>query len=141
MDQEKFFHEVRDRFGVDQEQAKKVTGAVLQELRDRLTPGEAADLNAQLPVGLRELWQENDFPGREVRRDHKAEFIRRVADIAGIPEDQASRALTAVFSVLQMLLKSPTGQEGEAWDIFSQLPKDLKKVWLAAARPARAKRA
>lgn len=141
MDEERFFHEVRGRLGVDEERAKKVTGAVFQELRDRLTPKEASDLNAQLPMGLRELWLENDFPGREVRRDHKAEFVRRVADIAGIPEDQASHALTVVFSVLQMLLKSPTGQEGEAWDIFSQLPKDLKKVWLAASKSAQAKRA
>jgi hypothetical protein len=35
--------------------------------------------------------------------------------------------------VLQRLLGSTTGMEGEAWDIFSQLPKDLKRLWLEAA--------
>jgi hypothetical protein len=37
-----------------------------------------------------------------------------------------------VFATLQDLLGSPSGTEGEAWDVMSQLPKDLKKVWLHA---------
>jgi hypothetical protein len=47
----------------------------------------------------------------------------------------------AVFKVLQVLLQSPTGQEGEAWDVFSQLPKDLKRMWLAAASMPQARKA
>ncbi len=39
-----------------------------------------------------------------------------------------------------MHLKSPTGQEGEAWKLFSQLPKDLKHLWTAAAGMALPKR-
>jgi hypothetical protein len=35
---------------------------------------------------------------------------------------------------LQKLLGSPTGLEGEAWDVMSQLPKDLKKLWAGAQR-------
>ena len=38
--------------------------------------------------------------------------------------------MVAVFATLQELLGSPTGMEGEAWDLMSQLPKDLKKLWL-----------
>jgi hypothetical protein len=47
--------------------------------------------------------------------------------------------MLAVFKALQMSLRSPTGQEGEAWDVLSQLPKDLKKIWIAAAamKPAK----
>ncbi|MGZ3689780.1 MAG: hypothetical protein ACXVBW_15870 [Bdellovibrionota bacterium] len=48
--------------------------------------------------------------------------------------------MRVVFGTLQAALKSPTGQEGEAWDIFRQLPKDLKKVWLSAARSQMARR-
>ena len=34
---------------------------------------------------------------------------------------------------LQRALGSPTGREGEAWDVLSQLPKDLKGLWLDAS--------
>jgi hypothetical protein len=35
--------------------------------------------------------------------------------------------------VLQKALGSLTGKEGEAWDIYSQLPKGLKNLWLSSA--------
>ena len=47
--------------------------------------------------------------------------------VAEISRIQTSGSLTAVFKALQILMNSPTGPEGEAWDIFSQLPKDLKR--------------
>jgi uncharacterized protein (DUF2267 family) len=51
-----------------------------------------------------------------------------------LPDDaEAERAVRAVFGALQRLLGSRTGREGEAWDVFSQLPKDLKQLWLDAA--------
>jgi uncharacterized protein (DUF2267 family) len=117
-----------------------VTVAVFQELHDRLNPKEADDLGAQLPGDLKRMWHGLDAPGREVRRTHKRDFVRHVAEAAELPEYEASRGVTAVFKVLQMALKSPTGQEGEAWDVFSQLPKDLKRVWLAAAGMAAPKK-
>jgi uncharacterized protein (DUF2267 family) len=104
------------------------------ELRDRLTPREAVDAAAQMPTGLKELWLASESPQRTVRRIHKTDFIREVAERAEIQEVEASHAVKAVFHVLQVLFQSPTGQEGEAWDIFSQLPKDLKKLWMEAAR-------
>ncbi len=53
---------------------------------------------------------------------------------AVLPDDaEAERAVKAVFAALQRLLGSRTGLEGEAWDIFSQLPKDLKQLWVEAA--------
>jgi hypothetical protein len=42
----------------------------------------------------------------------------------------------AVFGTLQRLLGSPSGTEGEAWDVFSVLPGDLKRIWLDSARRA-----
>jgi uncharacterized protein (DUF2267 family) len=133
MEYEAFIHEVETRLGVDKDKAQEVTSSVLHELHDRLTAKEADDLGAQLPGELKRAWYSFDRPSREVTRVHKAEFVRRVSEGAAIPEDQAGRAVTVVFKVLQMLLKSPTGQEGEAWDVLSQLPKDLKKMWLAAS--------
>ena len=140
MEEERFIHTVASQLGIDGEGAKKIVSAVFRELHDRLTPHEAADAAAQMPEGLKRLWMASEFSGREVRRVHKREFVREVAELAEIQESEASHAVTVVFRALQTLLKSPTGQEGEAWHIFSQLPKDLKKIWSDAARPQAARR-
>ena len=141
MEYEHFIREVEARLGVPKDEAEKVIQAVLHELHDRLTPKEADDLGAQLPGRLKQFWFGFDTPGREVERTHKKDFIRYVADKTGMPEDRANRAVMAVFRALQLALKAPTGQEGEAWDVLSQLPKDLKRVWLAAATMAAPKAA
>lgn len=133
MDKDKFLQEVQTRAGLTRDEAFKVALAVLQELHDRLSEKEANDLGAQLPGELKAKWHGFDLPGREVRRTHKGDFVRHIAEAVQINESTASRALMATFKALQMLLKSPSGQEGEAWDVLSQLPKDLKKTWLAAA--------
>ncbi len=134
MDDVRFFREVAGRLGADPRRAQAVTSVVFQELRDRLTPKEAGDVGAQLPAGLKRLWREGDRPGREVHKTHGAEFVGRVRQRAALPDDaEAERTVKAVFGVLQALLGSPTGKEGEAWDIFSVLPKELKLLWLASA--------
>ncbi len=134
MEQEHFIHIVAEQLKVDHDTSEKIIAAVFRELHDRLTPKEAADVEAQMPGKLRSLWASFEAPGREVKRIHKAEFDRKVAELAGISEIEAPHAVKAVFGALQATLKSPTGQEGEAWDVFSQLPKDLKRVWLDAAK-------
>jgi uncharacterized protein (DUF2267 family) len=137
MDARLFVREVAHRLAADENRAEGITFAVFQELRDRLTPREASDVAAQLPSSLRRLWQEEERPARGVTRTRGREFIGRVRNRAGLPDDaEAERAVEAVFAELQRLLGSPTGREGEAWDVFSVLPKDLKKRWLAAgSRP------
>jgi len=134
MQEEKFIHAVAEQLSIDRQQARKIVEAVFHELRDRLTPKEAVDAAAQMPRGLKEIWLASESPQRAVRRIHKADFIREVAERAEIQEVEASHAVKVVFHALQVLFQSPTGQEGEAWDIFSQLPKDLKKLWIEAAR-------
>ncbi len=134
MEEEQFIHIVAEQLKVDHDSAEKIIAAVFRELHDRLTPKEDADVEAQMPGKLRSLWASFEAPGREVKRIHKTEFVRTMAELAGISEIEAPRAVRVVFGALQATLKSPTGQEGEAWDIFSQLPKDLKRVWLDAAK-------
>ena len=133
MDYHAFIREVAGELGADEARAETVTFVVFQELRDRLPPKEAADVAAQLPTGLKRLWQEQDRPNREVVKVHEREFIGRIRQRAMLPDDvEAERAVRAVFVELQRLLGSPTGKEGEGWDVFSVLPKDLKILWLAA---------
>lgn len=141
MDQEAFLAEVGRRLNLTHGRAEQLTTTVLQVLRERIGPQEAADLDAQLPAGLKRDWRE-PAPEQAIRFD-KDEFFRRIAVLTDIPEADVARSVKAVFKTLQRALKSPTGEEGEAWDVMSRLPKDLKKLWTAAARmsdrPARRK--
>ena len=135
MNEKAFFHEVAERLRCDERRAESITFVVFQELRARITPKESSNVAAQLPTGLKRLWLENERGDRPVDRMHLAEFIGRVRQHAALPDDaEAERGTRAVFATLQHLLGSPTGIEGEAWDVFSQLPKDLKRLWLEFGR-------
>lgn len=136
MDDRTFTHEVAGRLGCDERRAADFTFAVFQALRERLTPAEANDVAAQLPTPLKRLWQVGERPGRPVQRTHKPEFVATVRAETGLSTDaDAERVVLAVFAVLQRLLGSGTGAEGEARDVLSQLPKDLKTLWVTAQQP------
>ncbi len=133
MNDREFITRVAQRAGTDVEGAGAITYAVFQELRERITPKEAFDVASQLPIDLQVLWLENERIDRGVRKTHETEFVARVRYYASLADlNVASRGVRAVFATLQEALGSPSGIEGEAWDIFSQLPKDLKKLWLGA---------
>jgi uncharacterized protein (DUF2267 family) len=133
VDKRTFVREVGIRLGCDERRASGITFVVLQELRNRLTPEEVRDVAAQLPTELKRYWAEPAGTVRRVERTHRVEFLGRVRRWAAlVDETEAERAVMAVFAVLQLLLGSTTGLEGEAWDVFSQLPKDLKKLWIEA---------
>jgi uncharacterized protein (DUF2267 family) len=135
MTERQFVQHVADALRCDARRADSVVFAVFQELSHRLTPAEAADVASQLPTELKRLWTVGERPDRLVEKVHRAEFVGRVRQRAVLPDDEeAERAVRAVFRALQRLLGSPTGREGEAWDVFSQLSKDLKQLWLDAAR-------
>ena len=133
MDERAFLRGVSDRLQCDERRAESLTFAVLQELRDRLTPAERRDVEAQLPKPLKRLWATGERREQPPSRVHRDEFVGRVRQRAVLPDDsEAERAVRAVFAQLQVLLGSATGREGEAWDIYSQLPKDLKALWIDA---------
>ncbi|MGA7873719.1 MAG: DUF2267 domain-containing protein [Candidatus Binatus sp.] len=135
MQDHEFFKEVMTRIGCDLRRAEGLTFVVFQELRDRITPTEAMHVAAQLPKHLKMMWMSLEYPDRKVHRVGGEQFIWEVRRMAGLTDDvEAERAVSAVFAALQKLLGSPTGQEGEAWDVMSQLPKDLKRLWVDAQR-------
>lgn len=135
MNERIFLHEVAQSLCCDDRRAESIVFIVFQELRVRITPKESADVAAQLPVGLKKLWLENESSDRPVQRTHLPDFLGHVRQRAALPDDrEAERGTRAVFGALQRLLGSSTGVEGEAWDIFSQLPKDLKLLWLGSAK-------
>jgi len=135
MDMAAFVRHVAEHLRCNEPRAEAVTFVVLHALRARLPETEIADLRAQLPTGLKRMWDESHGrldapkPGR-----HALDLIGHVRQQAGLPDDhEAERAVRAVFRALQTLLGSPTGMEGEAWDVFSVLPKDWQKLWISSA--------
>ena len=111
-----------------EDEAKRATAAVLQALRDRLTPNEADQAAAQLPRELKVLWWTGDAEGRRPEKMHRQEFYERVRARGGLASLREAREVTAaVFAALKEQI-SP----GEVDDICAQLPRDLKEVWEAA---------
>lgn len=68
MNEKSFIRDVAERAECDERRAEILTFAVFQELRDRLTPNEAAKVAAQMPTSLKMLWVSFDRPDRQVRR-------------------------------------------------------------------------
>jgi uncharacterized protein (DUF2267 family) len=109
----------------DRKVVKHATAAVLQALRDRLTPDEADQVAAQLPLELKEVWGEGDRPDRTPVKMKLDEFDERVRRDAGLPSTREARwMILAVFAALKEQI-SP----GEARHVMAQLPKDLKELW------------
>jgi uncharacterized protein (DUF2267 family) len=136
MDDATFRHRIAEALACDASRADAVAFAVFRELRARLTEKEGGDVEAQLPTRVKHLWREAAPIEPRVEKIHGHEFIGRVRRAAALPDDrEAERAVRTVFATLQQLLGSRTGTGGEAWDVFSVLPKDLKLLWLSAADP------
>lgn len=133
MNEKSFVREVAQRIDCDERRAETLIFAVFQELRDRLTPNEAAKVAAQLPASLKMLWMSFERPDRQVRRVHEPQFLGDVARMAALDTaGEAELAVVAVFTALQDALGSSTGTTGAAGHVLSQLPTDLKQLWLAA---------
>ena len=134
MDEHRFLREVAARADCDERRAEGLTFVVFQLLRGRITAREADDVASQLPAALRRLWSDGEPPS-DAQRYECREFIGHVRVAADVPDDvEAERAVRAVFAALQHALGSKDGTQGEAWDVFSQLPEGLKQLWLGATR-------
>lgn len=108
--------------------ARRATGAVFHALRDRLTWQESDQVVAQLPTDLKAVWREGEVLDREPLKLHRDEFLERVRGEMSLPSRREARWMTlAVFAALKEQL-SP----GEAEDVLTQLPKDLKELWAEA---------
>src|SRR5271166_5466846 len=102
MNEKSFVREVAKLADCDERRAEALIFAVFQELRDRLTPREAADVASQLPMSLKMLWKSFDRPDRQVSRTHEAKFIDDVRRMAALSSHaEAEKAVIAVFHALQ----------------------------------------
>ncbi|MEU3451070.1 DUF2267 domain-containing protein [Streptomyces thermolilacinus] len=120
MRHDEFLARVRERGEYrDQEEAAQITRAVLEVLGHRITPGEAADLAAQLPGDLGDvLTADADADGdRPTDRFGIEEFYRRVGERTGARPRTAQWDASAVLSTLADAVSG-----GELNQIISQLP-------------------
>ncbi|MFF8606281.1 DUF2267 domain-containing protein [Streptomyces sp. NPDC015346] len=111
-----FLARVRERGEyTDQDEAAKVTAAVLEVLAHRITPGEAEDLASQLPGPLQEpLTRDGD---RQAEKFGIEEFYRRVAERTGARPRTAQWDASAVLTTVADAVSG-----GELNQVISQLP-------------------
>lgn len=114
----------------DRHRAYRLLKAVLHALRDRLTPVEAAQFAAQLPMLVRGFYYEG---WRPVSVPHsmrtRAEFLDHIAgsvdDLRRHDSDLDVEAATVgVFRVISRHVSA-----GEIEDMLQQLPKDIRALW------------
>jgi uncharacterized protein (DUF2267 family) len=103
----------------DTEKAERATRATLETLAERLSPGEARDLLAELPAELK--------PWIQPRGDRQIfdadEFLRRVGGRLGVDMATAERLSRAVFYALGRAV-SPK----EIADLAADLPGDFEPL-------------
>jgi uncharacterized protein (DUF2267 family) len=112
---DEFLALVRDRGEYDsRKEAERVSRAVLSVLANRITPGEAEDLSAQLPAPLRTAARPGDGRPSSFGVD---EFCRRVAQRVGGHLRTAEWDASAVLSTVAEAVPG-----GELNQLLSQLP-------------------
>jgi uncharacterized protein (DUF2267 family) len=115
---EEFLQRVAEREGTDVATAERHARAVFLALGRALTAPDFEDLTRELPKDFRPLLEEALRPPAPVVPIE--EFLRRVADRAGVDTEAARRASEAVLETLAERLAG-----GEVDDLRKQLPTEL----------------
>ena len=131
---QQWLKELRNNGDLDDEAAAlSALRAVLHQLRDRLTPEEAIDLAAQLPLIVRGIYFEAWRPARTPEKLHTSEeFIGGVAHKLRPHPIAAEAAVRDVFALL-----AHHCDPGEIADVVDQLPAEIKELWPETARSFR----
>jgi uncharacterized protein (DUF2267 family) len=95
---------VARRAGVQPDQARRLSEAALMTLNARIARGEAKALRLQLPKPLQATMDANGAPETFDAR----EFVRRVADRAGLDEASAHSGAVAVVGALREVIDETT---------------------------------
>lgn len=125
-----FIEDLSTSAGLSEEMAARSTGAVLLLLEQRLQPGAARNLEAQLPDKIRELLSDCDRPltGAPLQKFDRDEFLDRVCRALSVNAEMAEGITRYVFSTVRSHIS-----DGEAEKIAAQLPRDLASLWAAPA--------
>ncbi|NOK22387.1 DUF2267 domain-containing protein [Corallococcus carmarthensis] len=126
-----FLKYLRDVGQLPSEQAAEDAAiSVLCVLEQRLVGEEDNDLEAQLPMKLRELMVRCDRheAGPPPQKFGRAEMLAMVAEDLDMDPDDTEPIIRAVFSAIQAQIST-----GESDDIGGELPPDLRDLWVHPA--------
>jgi uncharacterized protein (DUF2267 family) len=101
--------------------------AALHSLRDRLTPAEAAQLGAQLPLLIRGIYYDGWRPAAQPWKERHAEgFLARVEhELGGYAElREPERVVREVFRLLRRHVSA-----GEIDQVIHLLPAEVRELW------------
>lgn len=111
--------------------AEQLTAAVLCALARRVSRGEFDKALSQLPVALRDRPICHGAPTEQPEPFGRREFLERVAEHVQLSPRAVEPMVRVTFEGLRRMLSV-----AESHDLASQLPRDLRELWLPAA-PAR----
>jgi uncharacterized protein (DUF2267 family) len=113
---------------MSEEFAERAAVAVLSGLEQRLSSGEAHQLEAQLPVRLTKLLVSGQLMVHVEGKFGSQALLNAVGQELGLAEGEVEPVVRAVFSVVR-----ETISEGEVEDVAAQLPSDIAALWNEAA--------
>lgn len=120
-----FLKELQARGGLARDLAERSAVSVMCAIEQRLYGGEASDLEAQLPMRLRELLQRCPRHGGSVpERFGKDAFLQMIANDLDVDVEEAEHLARVVLETVRGRLS-----DGEVDDVSSQLPADLRALW------------
>jgi uncharacterized protein (DUF2267 family) len=119
--------DLMDELGWDDERrAYHALRATLHALRDRLTPEEAAELAAQLPMLVRGFYFEGWHPsGKPVKERHLGPFLEHIAH--SFRRDPGADPEVIARAVFRLLATRVT--DGEIEDIRGILPREISRLF------------
>jgi uncharacterized protein (DUF2267 family) len=133
VDYDQFVNRVAQRAGVSPEQAKILTQATLRVLSDRISGGQAADLEAQLPdEKLARPFRR--APEKSADKFGFDEFVQKVRDLA---KDIPAEAVLPGIRAVMLTLKDSVGDK-EFQDTMAQLPHEFRDLLRKERRPGTA---
>lgn len=105
-------------------EAECASVAVLQALEKRILPGEAKDLESQLPLKLQELLEHARIGEEAPQRFGKETLIEMVASDLDTTPEEAESIARRVFATVRSQISL-----GEAEDVEAELPPDIADLW------------
>lgn len=113
----------------DEQYAYMTLRSVLHALRDRVTPEEAVQLGAQLPMLIRGFYYDGWHPADKPKRyRHREDFFAQVRrENPSLIESDLEHAITSVFVVLSQELRG-----GEIDQVRKMLPPEVRELWPVA---------
>ena len=110
--------------------AERAAVAVLCTLEQRVSGGEARDVNDELPWALRDLLRHCELhPRSRPERFGRGEFLTRISEDLELDDPaEAERISRTVLMAVRELLS-----EKETSDVIAQLPPDLQALWAPPA--------